>query len=57
MNKLNFSESDVKNAVKAVALHRQGKTDESDQYEDDISLQPVPQDLWDIAHAIVDSLA
>lgn len=57
MNKLSFSESDVKNAVKAVALSRQGKTDESDLYEDDISLQPVPQDLWDVAHAIVDSLA
>jgi DnaJ-domain-containing protein 1 len=57
MNKLRFSESDVKNAVKAVALSRQGKTDESDQYEDSITLQPVPQDLRDIAHAIVDNLA
>ena len=50
-----FSEEDIMNAVDAVKLSRQGKVSESEWHEDKISIQPVPEELWQLAHAYVDT--
>jgi hypothetical protein len=50
-----FSEEDIMNAVDAVKLSREGKISESEWHEDKISIQPVPEGLWNLAHAYVDT--
>lgn len=50
-----YSEDDIMNAVQAIKSSSQGRSGEADMYERRVTIQPVPEELWDLAHAYVDT--